>query len=124
MIEQDYIIRQIKEIVKMTLKLFANKDIEMPSVEILQDEASQNVLDRLKRLIDEGKINEAENELFKIVGSKEYSYLKISMLFYSYLNEKDDEFLENNNFSREEVQKGLKDVMSKIGLKDLMKIML
>ncbi|MDD6796498.1 MAG: DUF6483 family protein [Clostridiaceae bacterium] len=124
MIEQDYIMRQIKEIVKMALKLFANKDTEMPSVEILQDEASQNVLDRLKRLIDEGRINEAENELFKIVGSKEYSYLKISMLFYSYLNEKDDEFLENNNFSREEVQKGLKDVMSKIGLKDLMKIML
>lgn len=124
MIEQDYIIRQIKEIVKMTLKLFANKDIEMPSVEILQDEASQNVLDRLKRLIDEGKINEAENELFKVVGSKEYSYLKISMLFYSYLNKKDDKFLEKNNFSREEVQKGLKDVMNKIGLKDLTKIML
>jgi hypothetical protein len=43
----------------------------------------------------------------------------VALLFYSYLNDKSDEFLENNNFSRDEVKDGLETIVSKYGLNSI-----
>ncbi len=38
------------------------------------------------------------------------------MLFYSYLNNKSDEYLEEHDFSRDEVKSGLKDITKRYGV--------
>lgn len=39
----------------------------------------------------------------------------IALLFYSYLNDKTDEFLEANDFSREEIILGIENVTDRFG---------
>ena len=40
-------------------------------------------------------------------------------LFYQYLSEKDNEFLENNNYTKEEVLSGFKQLLIQSGYKEL-----
>ena len=64
------------------------------------------------RKIDDGKINEAENDLFELVEDKTKDSLLTGIIFYSHLNDKDDVFLESNDFSRDEVEDGIKHLLS------------
>ena len=45
--------------------------------------------------------------------------LEIALLFYSYLNDKTDAFLEENAFSREEVKSGMKNLVDMFGLSSI-----
>ena len=67
-------------------------------------------------MIDEGRINEAENSLYDSIETLDKSGLEIALLFYSYLNDKSDEFLEEHDFNREEVKQGLEDITSRYGI--------
>ena len=124
MIEQDYIMRLIKELVRMTLKVFFNIDTESTIIEILKDEESKNIMNELMEMIEYGELNEAENRLFQLIESKDERYLQIALLFYYFLNEKSNEFLENHNFNRDEIRMGLKDVMRRYKLKGFEKLYL
>jgi len=114
--EQDYIMRLIKEMVRAILKLLFNIDTESPSSELLKDAEEKQTLDSLLDMIDEGRINEAENSLYDSIENLDKSGLEISLLFYSYLNDKSDEFLEEHDFNREEVKQGLEDITSRYGI--------
>ena len=116
MYEQDYIMRLIKEMVRAILKLLFNIDTESPSSELLKDAEEKQTLDSLLDMIDEGRINEAENSLYDSIENLDKSGLEISLLFYSYLNDKSDEFLEEHDFNREEVKQGLEDITSRYGI--------
>lgn len=116
MFEQDYVMRLIKEMVRAILKLLFNINTESPSAELLEESEQKETLNELLDMIDEGKINEAENLIYEMTEETDESNLKMALLFYSYLNDKDDDFLEDNNFSREEIKQGLLDVASKYGL--------
>ena len=62
----------------------------------------------MTRRIKRGEINEAENILFEAVKKNpNNALLEIALDFYSELGEMSDEFLIENNFSREEVCQGL-----------------
>ena len=119
MFEQDYFMRLVKEMVRAILKLIFDIDTESPTSELLEGQAEKETLDRLLRLIDSGSINQAENELYELLAEENRTNLKIALLFYSYLNEKDDTFLEEHNFSREEVEEGLRTVVVQYGLNDI-----
>lgn len=116
MFEQDYVMRLIKEMVRAIQKLLFNIDTESPSAELLEDSEQKETLDALLDMVDEGKINEAENRIYELTKEADKSSLEVALLFYSYLNDKNDEFLEKNNFSRDEIKQGLMDVTSKYGL--------
>ena len=116
MFEQDYIMRLVKEMVRAILKLIFNIDTESPTAELLEEQEEKETLDRLLRLVDSGNIDQAENELYELLAEESRTSLKIARLFYSYLNEKDDTFLEEYNFSREEVEEGLRTVVAQYGL--------
>ena len=45
--------------------------------------------------------------------------IETAILFYSYLNEKSDEFLKENDYSRGEVKDGIEDVAERVGLSSL-----
>ena len=116
MFEQDYIMRLVKEMVRAILKLIFNIDTESPTAELLEEQEEKETLDRLLRLVDNGSINQAENELYELLAEENKTNLKIALLFYSHLNEKDNAFLEEYNFSREEVEEGLRTVVAQYGL--------
>ena len=116
MYEQDYIMRLIKEMVRAILKLLFNIDTESPSSELLKDAEEKQTLESLLDMIDEGRINEAENRLYDSIENLDKSGLEIALLFYSYLNDKSDEFLEEHDFNREEVKQGLEDITSRYGI--------
>ena len=116
MCEQDYVMRIIKELVRAILKLLFNIDTDSPSTELLEDEKEQQKLDALLDMVDAGSINEAENIIYEITENGDKVNLEIALLFYSYLNDKSDDFLEEHNFSRDEIKSGLKDISSRYGV--------
>lgn len=113
MFEQDYIMRQIKEMVRVLLRLIFKIDMETASSQLLDEAEDKATLDLLLELVDSGNIDEAENRVDEMTEDCRNSDLKIALLFYSHLNDKSDEFLEAHNFSREEVKEGIKDLTSK-----------
>ena len=116
MYEQDYIMRLIKEMIRTLLKLLFNIDSPSPSAELLENDEQRQTLESLLNMIDEGRINEAENRLYDIIETPDGGDLKTALLFYSYLNEKSDEFLEEHDFDRDEVKQGLESIISQCGV--------
>ena len=64
-------------------------------------------------------INEAENELFELIENKITDNLLVGLIFYSYLNEKDDDYLTANHFSRDEVKDGVNHLITEFGLEGM-----
>lgn len=116
MFEQDYVMRLIKEMVRAVLKLLFGVDTEKPAKEMLESQESQQMLESIMDLVDEGKICEAENQVYEIVEEGGKDNIGIAIMFYSYLNDKTDEYLQDHNFSRDEIVSGLKDVLSDCGM--------
>ncbi len=78
------------------------------------------LLYRLKRLVREGKINEAENLLFdEIEDFPTLPNLKVALNFYDVLRKLDDETLEKCDFSKEEIDGGIEQLKSIYNLKEL-----
>ena len=122
MFEQDYVMRLIKEMVRAFLKLLFNIDTESPTVELLENKEEQETLENLLDMVDAGEINEAENRLYDLTGDTDVNSLEIALLFYSYLNDKTDDFLVANDFSRDEIKLGLENVADSFGLSSIAEI--
>lgn len=116
MFEQDYVMRLIKEMVRAILKLLFNIDTDSPSAELLKDSKEEQTLDELLDMVDNGFINEAENRIYEITEEGKKIDLEIALLFYSYLNDKSDKFLEEHNYSRDKIKVGLKDITVRYGV--------
>ena len=71
-------------------------------------------------MIDLGQINEAENILLDSIDYTNKNEVMAVALFYQYLSEKDNKFLENNNYTKEEVLSGFKQLLMKSGYSDLL----
>lgn len=119
MFEQDYIMRMIKEMVRALLKLLFDINTDTPSAELIEDYNARSNLIILTDMIDDGDINNAENKLYESISDSNMLDLKVGILFYSYLNDKDDEFLQMNNFSRDEVEMGIRTLASKYDVSDI-----
>ena len=124
MLEQDYVMRLIKEMVRAILKLLFNIDTESPTVELLENKEEKETLENLLDMVDAGKINEAENRLYDLISDTDMGSLKIALLFYSYLNDKTDEFLEVNDFCRVEIKLGMENMADVFGLSSMAKMFL
>lgn len=114
--EQDYIMRMIKEMVRALMSVLLKKrfhelDLE-EKAEITGDDETKELFD----LADTGKINEAENLLLENADFSNPRFIQEAMAFYEHINEYDDEFLEEHNYTREEIVDGLKDILNYYGL--------
>lgn len=122
--EQDYVMRLIKEMVRAILKLLFNIDTESPTVELLENKEEKETLENLLGMVDVGEINEAENKLYDLINVTDINSLEVALLFYSYLNDKTDDFLEANDFSRDEIKLGMENVADSFGLNSIAKMFL
>ena len=118
--EKDYIMRMIKEMVRVLFSLVFGK--KYVSVELEKEnkyEVSGKKLKSFLDMIDLGQINEAENILLDNIDYTNKEEVMAAALFYQYLREKDNEFLENNNYTKEEVLSGFKQLLIQSGYKEL-----
>ena len=118
--EKDYIMRMIKEMVRVLFSLVFGK--KYVSVELEKEnkyEVSGKKLKSFLDMIDLGQINEAENILLDNIDYTNKEEVMAAALFYQYLSEKDNEFLENNNYTKEEVLSGFKQLLIQSGYKEL-----
>ena len=117
--EKDYIMRMIKEMVRVLFSLIFGKKYVSVELENKYEVSGKNLKDFLD-MIDSGKINEAENILLDNIDYANNDEVMAAALFYQYLSEKDSEFLINNNYTKEEVLSGFKQLLMQSGYTDLL----
>ena len=97
--EKDYIMRMIKEMVRVLFSLIFGKKYVSVELENKYEVSGKNLKDFLD-MIDSGEINEAENILLDSIDYTDRNEVMAAALFYQYLSEKDSEFLKNNNYTK------------------------
>ena len=119
--EKDYIMRMIKEMVRVLFSLaFGKKYVSVELEKENKYEISGKNLKNFLNMIDLGQINEAESILLDSIDYTNKNEVMAVALFYQYLSEKDNQFLENNNYTKEEVLSGFKQLLMKSGYSDLL----
>lgn len=114
--EKDYIMRIIKEMVRVVFSLMFGKQyqsIELP--EKNKYEVSGKTLEEFEKMVDGGLINEAENKLLENIDYTKKEEIFAAILFYQYIGEKDNDFLAAHNYSREEALDGIKRLAERQG---------
>ena len=107
--EKDYIMRIIKELVRVLFSLMLGKQYK--SVELPKEnkyEVSGKALEEFEKMVDKGFINEAENILLENIDYNKKEEILATILFYQYIAEKDSDFLTEHNYSKEEALDGIK----------------
>ena len=116
MLQDDCILRQIREMIHAVRRMLFQVNASELSPEVIEDASARTVLEELLALTDEGRIDEAENQLYEMTCDGDRQNLEIGLLFYYNLNGKDDDFLEAHNFSREEIMTGIQDLADRYQL--------
>ena len=114
--EKDYIMRIIKEMVRVLFSLMLGKQYK--SVELPEEnkyKVSGKALEEFEKMIDAGLINEAENVLLESIDYTKKEEVLAAILFYQYVSEKDNDFLVAHNYSKEEALDGIKKLAEKQG---------
>ena len=113
--EKDYIMRLIHGIALVLARLLLGKQMESEGeITTILDKQEKEQNDLLLRMVDEGKINKAEERLFDLLENASWDdrhKAAVAICFYSHVNDKDDEFLEKADFTRDEIMEGLEDAM-------------
>ncbi len=119
--EKDYIMRMIKEMVRVLFSLaFGKKYVSVELEKENKYEVSGKNLKDFLDMIDVGQINEAENILLDGIDYSNRDEVIAAALFYQHLSEKDSEFLESNNYTKEEVFSGFEQLLKQSGYDDLL----
>jgi len=72
---------------------------------------------QLHKMVDAGEICKAEDLLFQAIDKEQSTdCLELAVDFYGYLNTFEDKFLNDNDFSREEVAQGIEDIQRIYGI--------
>ncbi|MEZ3470113.1 MAG: hypothetical protein K1W40_17445 [Schaedlerella sp.] len=118
--EKDYIMRMIKEMVRVLFSLMLGKQytqVELPRVNRFL--VSGKNLGDLKEMADQGKINEAENLLLESLDYENKEEVTAAVLFYEYVGQMEESFLKENGYSLEEVYDGLMQIARNSGYGEL-----
>ena len=110
----------IKEMVQVLFSLvFGKKYVSVELEDENKYEVSGNTLKYFFDMIDQGDINEAENLLLEDLDYTNKEEVMAAAFFYQHLSQKDDDFLRRNDYTKEEVLFGFKQLLEKSGYKDL-----
>lgn len=114
MIADDYIMRQIEGLSRMLARVIFSREMESEEIHLDEDgslSGADVLAYRLKKLLHERKINEAENLLFETLEASPLPvYGQTALDFYRELSALSDEELAACDFSREEIADGLREV--------------
>ena len=108
--------RMIHQVIWAMLKMLFSIDNEVPAHDWFRDEEEKALLRELIDMVDSGQIGKAEDVVFELADVADRKDLKLILLFFSYLNDKSDAFLEEDGFCREELQEDLRTILAKYGV--------
>ena len=123
-VQNDYLMRLIGELIRAAAKIAFGKTVQW---NLYRDQASGipegrwEQYEELMRMVDAGEINEAENLLTDRLEPGDPDSLQIALMFYDRLNQESDEFLEEHDFSKQEVLDGVKYVVRHCGYGDILR---
>lgn len=123
--EKDYIMRIIKEMVQVLATFLLGKQYQ--AVEFADEnkyEVAGKKLKELEKMVDDGCVNEAEDALLETIDYTNKDEMLAAILFYQYIGEKDYDFLEQSNYSKDEVLDGLKMLAQKAGYGEVVELLL
>lgn len=115
MLQDDFIMRMIHEMVTTLLKLIFHIELGEQEEQNFKDQETASDYLELLALIQAGKINEAENQLLDELDSDNMEHFKMALMFYYHLNQIDFNFLEEHDYSKGEITDGLRYVSSVYG---------
>ena len=106
--------------VRFLAKTVLKKDTPEYEIGGQEDFTDGDLLHRqLVELIAQGKLCEAEDLLYDRLDPKNTGYLAVALDFYDRLNRLSDDELEAADFSREEVNDGVREIMKRFGIPEL-----
>ena len=108
--QKDWLMRQIESMIAAILHFLSHSSKQDHDVQI-----SQSLSDEIDYFLERGDICGAENWIYENLDDQDIQWLRISVCFYGKLNSYSDEYLEEHNFSREEIISGLTDVSERFG---------
>lgn len=112
-LEHDFMVESIEEMIHMIyLNLFRNSKEDI----LEKTYKEKNIID----LVEDKNINKAEDIIYDKTDFNNLEDIEKILLFYRYLNSKDSEYLQDCNYTREEIKDGVKEVAKKCGLETLM----
>lgn len=125
MYEQDYIMRVNRDVIRTMTKLLLNKDTDSPEVSFSDELKSEDKrsLESGNGQTDMGNLSALEEEIWKRIEEEKERALEKALLFYSYLNEQNEEYLASQDFNREDIKTGLMQIASKYGVDSVVGLM-
>ncbi len=117
--EKDYIMRLVKQAVRMILKLLFNIDTQVPMEEVIESAEEKALTEDLTDMAKRGLINEAENELWSLIGDGDRRHLKTALIFYYQLATMEDDFLTAHDYSQQEIREGVEALMDVYNLTEI-----
>ena len=113
----DWLLKQINVVSEFLQKLFTDMETNRKLNENEQYQKDSFEFERLlENLIEEDRINYAENILFEKLETNNLMYATIATRFYDKLKGLSDEKLQKSNYSRDEILQGLNDMCDMFGL--------
>ena len=113
----DWLLKQINVVSEFLQKLFTDIETNRKLNENEQYQKDSFEFERLlENLIEEDRINDAENILFEKLETNNLMYATIATRFYDKLKGLSDEKLQKSNYSRDEILQGLNDMCDMFGL--------
>ncbi len=116
MYEQDYVMREIGQLAYALARMLFHINTQYISTEIIRNEESRTIAEELLRKMNNGETEQAEKELFTLTADGSMDNLLIGLVFYSNLNDKSDEELEKQGYSRDTVKENFDHLVSVYGL--------
>lgn len=115
MFQEDWIMRQIQDMVSILLKLL-KLDSPAYSLREEQDRTEPDLLwCRLDGLFGERRFREADDLLQERMNPKNIRFLYVALDFYSRVNALDDAALEKAGYSRKQAEDGLREAAHAFG---------
>lgn len=118
MLEQDYIMRQIRQMIAIIMKVLYGIDTVTPESIAIIDLAKRAKSDWLIEEIDSGNIREAIAEFRAATKNQTKDDLFIGFNFFSHLCSLDEDILDANNISYAEVKDEMRAFFAKYGIEN------
>ena len=117
MFEQDWIMRQIREISKMIAHVMLNAEVQSTVAELPQEE--RELADDLINKMKSGKVQEAVDEVNRLADDNTRENLLIGLEFYTSLSDMEEDFLEASGYSLVKARRDFKIFAEKFGMKQM-----
>lgn len=120
---QDFLLREIEVFIQKILNLIFTSKTEYEIIDFENLTHIDIIYLKIEKMLNLNNICDAEDFLFDNIIKKDKSYLLMSLDFYSKVNKMSDNDLEENNFSRDEIKQGIKDIIVKLEYDNILNVL-